>query len=87
MVPDAITLPNPSSKYSCYNVSNTPQIINIINKYTINSINNHRCLLALIATLRYAAPKLPNQHNAVLITEQIVYKPRHIKLFRANPIN
>lgn len=62
-VPDATTLLNPSSKHSCHNISNTLQIVNVINK---------RChQLALIATRRYVAPNLPN-HYFSLVTQIIV---------------
>ena len=79
MVLDANTLHSPSSKHSCHNVNTILQTINVIHKRC--------CQLALIATRRYAAAKLPNQHHVLLIIWQIVRKPRHIKLFHAKPIN
>lgn len=76
---DANTLLSLSSKRSCHNVKTT--------LHTINDTNKRCCLLALIATPCYATAKLPNQRHALLVSQQIVYKPRPTKPFRANPTN
>lgn len=79
MIPDTTTLLSPSSKRSCSNVNPTlPKI---------SGINNRHCQLALIATPRYMALKLPNQYHALLITRQIIHMLRHTSPLRANPIN
>ena len=73
------TFCSPSNKHLYHNVNTNPQ--------TINGIDNSCCQLVLIVIRCYAAAKLPYQCHALLVTGQIVYKPHHTKLFRANPTN